>query len=44
MGFYSDSMGYEWDFIVTMGYEWDFMVIQWDNIDPGKPAAEVSQE
>ena len=34
MGFYSDSMG----------YEWDFTVIQWDNIDPVKPAAEVSQE
>ena len=41
MGFYSDSMGYEWDFIViqwdmngfysdSMGYEWDFIVIQWD--------------
>ena len=33
MGFYSDSMGYEWDFIVIqwdMKYEWDFIVIQWD--------------
>ena len=31
MGFYSDSMGYEWDFYSdSMGYEWDFIVIQWD--------------
>ena len=31
MGFYSDSVGYEWDFIVI---QWDmsgiFIVIQWD--------------
>ena len=31
MGFNSDSMGYEWDFIVI---QWDmngiFIVIQWD--------------